>query len=294
MTFQMSFAPSDKATLLLVLLVAGHVFGDFLFQSRRLAEKKERSLRSLLVHGVIVLVTHVGFLIPFLSVAAVLWAMALAAAHTLQDALRIRLWGERGRSVSGLLADQAIHVLMIIAVWWVLYRSGAQRDILLPSPTLWMPTLRHVAVLSTAYVFCVWGGSMIVEKALGAYPGVNGTAVTSFLVRVKGDLLVVRRKNGTEEEPPPGDHQEGDGPGAMDYTADRRMGMMIGRLERALALTLLLYGQWGALGLVLAAKSIARFKELESQSFSDYYLIGTLWSILVAVATGILAREILF
>ena len=47
------------------------------------------------------------------------------------------------------------------------------------------------------------------------------------------------------------------------------------------------------LGLVLAAKSIARFKELERQAFADYYLIGTLASLLVAVASGIAVRWIL-
>lgn len=34
----------------------------------------------------------------------------------------------------------------------------------------------------------------------------------------------------------------------------------------------------------LAAKSIARFKELEDRAFAEYYLVGTLMS--VAVATG--------
>ena len=49
-----------------------------------------------------------------------------------------------------------------------------------------------------------------------------------------------------------------------------------------------------ALGFVVAAKSVARFRELESQRFADYYLIGTLGSILVAIATGILVRALVF
>lgn len=68
------------------------------------------------------------------------------------------------------------------------------------------------------------------------------------------------------------------------------MGRTIGVLERVLIFTLVLLDQWGALGLVLAAKSIARFKELSTQHFADYYLIGTLASILVAIATGVLVR----
>jgi hypothetical protein len=39
-----------------------------------------------------------------------------------------------------------------------------------------------------------------------------------------------------------------------------------------------------------AAESIARFRELESKHFADYYLVGTLTSLLVAIASGILVR----
>ncbi len=71
------------------------------------------------------------------------------------------------------------------------------------------------------------------------------------------------------------------------------MGRTIGLLERSLIFILVLLGQWGALGLVLAAKSIARFKELSEQHFADYYLIGTLTSILVAIVSGVLVKMIL-
>lgn len=64
-------------------------------------------------------------------------------------------------------------------------------------------------------------------------------------------------------------------------------GRIIGVLERLVALTLVLLGQWGALAVVIAAKSIARFKELEDRDFSERYLIGTLSSLLVAMATGL-------
>jgi hypothetical protein len=70
-------------------------------------------------------------------------------------------------------------------------------------------------------------------------------------------------------------------------------GHLIGALERFLALTLALLGQWGALGFIVAAKSIARFKELEDRRFAEYYLVGTLTSIIVATTTGLLVRALL-
>lgn len=66
------------------------------------------------------------------------------------------------------------------------------------------------------------------------------------------------------------------------------MGQTVGFLERLLVYFLVLNGQWAALGLVVAAKAIARFPELKNQDFSDYYLIGTLTSLVVAIASGML------
>jgi len=64
-------------------------------------------------------------------------------------------------------------------------------------------------------------------------------------------------------------------------------GALIGFLERALTLTFVLAGQYTALGLVLTAKSIARHEELKDRHFAEYYLIGTLSSVLFAVLIGL-------
>lgn len=70
-------------------------------------------------------------------------------------------------------------------------------------------------------------------------------------------------------------------------------GRMIGVLERALALTLVLLGQYAALGLIVAAKSLARFKALEDREFAEYFLIGTLASLLLAVLGGLALKALL-
>lgn len=71
--------------------------------------------------------------------------------------------------------------------------------------------------------------------------------------------------------------------GAVDVARGRAIGV----LERALALTLVLLNQYGALGLVIAAKSVARFKAMEDREFAEYFLVGTLASLLLAVAGGL-------
>jgi hypothetical protein len=64
-------------------------------------------------------------------------------------------------------------------------------------------------------------------------------------------------------------------------------GRMIGG---ALALTLVLLGQYGALGLLIAAKALARFRALEERDFAEYFLIGTLTSLLLALLVGVGVR----
>lgn len=70
-------------------------------------------------------------------------------------------------------------------------------------------------------------------------------------------------------------------------------GAIIGVLERMLVLTLVLLGQYAAIALVFTAKSIARFEELKDRGFAEYYLIGTLSSILFAMLVGILTTWVL-
>jgi hypothetical protein len=75
--------------------------------------------------------------------------------------------------------------------------------------------------------------------------------------------------------------------GIVVSRAELARGRIIGVLERAIALTLVLLGQYGALGLVVAAKALARFRGLEERDFAEYFLIGTLASLLVALSTGV-------
>jgi hypothetical protein len=47
------------------------------------------------------------------------------------------------------------------------------------------------------------------------------------------------------------------------------------------------------IGLVVAAKTLARFKQLDDREFAEYYLLGTLASVTIAVATSLIAQAAL-
>ena len=64
---------------------------------------------------------------------------------------------------------------------------------------------------------------------------------------------------------------------------EAKIGRWIGILEREIILILGLMGQYGAIGFVLTAKSLARFNQLNDQSFAEKYLVGTLLSSFLAI-----------
>lgn len=73
-----------------------------------------------------------------------------------------------------------------------------------------------------------------------------------------------------------------------------RAGRAIGTLERWIMAVFLALGQYSAMGLTLTAKSIARFSRIEKDpSFAEYYLLGTLYSMLIALLVGLALKVVL-
>jgi hypothetical protein len=67
-------------------------------------------------------------------------------------------------------------------------------------------------------------------------------------------------------------------------------GEVIGILERYVTLVLVLSGGLAAVGFVVAAKAAARFPQFEREQFAEYFLIGTLCSVGLAVLLGLGVR----
>jgi len=72
-----------------------------------------------------------------------------------------------------------------------------------------------------------------------------------------------------------------------------RVGATIGVLERILIVVFVLTGSEAAVGFVVAAKTLARFRLLDDRDFAEYYLLGTLASVAVAIVTGLIGRAAL-
>ncbi len=67
-----------------------------------------------------------------------------------------------------------------------------------------------------------------------------------------------------------------------------KVGRRIGTLERWLIVLLIASKNVSSLGLVITAKSIVRYPQLSDKEFAEYYLFGTLLSVVLALASGFL------
>lgn len=74
-------------------------------------------------------------------------------------------------------------------------------------------------------------------------------------------------------------------------------GKWIGYSERFLILTFILLSRYDAIGFLVAAKSVFRFNDImkdKERKEAEYFLIGTLYSITVALIAGLLLRGAIY
>ncbi len=67
-------------------------------------------------------------------------------------------------------------------------------------------------------------------------------------------------------------------------------GEVIGILERLATFVLVASGAFTAVGFVIAAKAAARFPMFKEKAFAEYFLIGTLTSVGMALLFGLLVQ----
>ncbi|GBD94474.1 hypothetical protein BMS3Abin05_02083 [bacterium BMS3Abin05] len=70
------------------------------------------------------------------------------------------------------------------------------------------------------------------------------------------------------------------------------VGTIIGLCETFIVITFILFDQFSALALVIAAKSLVRMKKMEEQP--EYYLLGTFVNISFSILIGSLLKIFLF
>ncbi len=146
-----------------------------------------------------------------------------------------------------------------------------------------MDQLFHILIILGLWILLVPG---LVDHQLILLQQINTSSfwiyslAIVFLTQPSGILIGLLTQKWRNEL---GDHTE-----SLDNA-----GKWIGILERVIIFTLVIYGQYEAIGLLTAAKSILRFNDVNGvQKRSEYVLIGTLISIGTAILIGILVKSL--
>jgi len=260
----------ESMPLFLALLVA-HVLGDFLLQTDDMVQgKKAGKTAAFLWHGGVHLACALGVLSLFVPKALAEWKIypllgLLVALHLAADFFKERTLAARlaDRPRSAFLLDQFLHLVTLLLVV-TLFESG------LPP---WLKA-GH-ALLMKHQVETLWVCAIYVTTIFAG----------GYLIRVM-----------LPDPPAPQDKKdEADGKEENGEEGEKRIGMYIGWLERFVVVTAILAKSPTAVGLIVAAKSIVRFKRVEkSDAFAEYFLLGTFLSLTLALAGGLALRWLLF
>jgi hypothetical protein len=247
------------AALLFWKILLAHAATDFLLQPEWVAENKRRPAILLFHVGIFfALACLLVFAVPPAAPGRVAgWLLALTAYHAALDWSKAFLQ-ERlaAREVTGrwetrlFVADQALHLAAILLVAGLADRQFTA--LLLDGARAHLANPKVYAVASFAVLIVV-----------------GGAYLTHFVCR---KFLVQR-----DLQPGRGNLRGG--------------GFYIGILERSLVMAAVLLGRYEFIGFLFAAKSVARFPEMrDGHLFAEYFLVGTLTSLSIAIFGSLLLK----
>jgi hypothetical protein len=254
-------------------LYLAHLLTDFIFQTAHLLQQKKNGRAiGYFKHGAIHYMCALLAAALFLpganrSLRFQFVIIGLTLIHLFIDFCKIQLTKSRPAADSALafIVDQFAHVITV--VWAACLIEQA------PLPAVARGTLQlirgrsdRILLLLVVYVLVIFAcGYLIrfVTKPLMRHIGVASTRAND-----------------------PAPHET---PAQLSNA-----GMYIGWLERFLVLTALLLHSPATIGLIIAAKSVARFPQFHREQFAEYFLIGTLLSICTALVGGVVLMKVFF
>lgn len=237
--------------MILKLLMIGHIIGDFYVQTHEIPEKKKNSLSALVIRSMCYsLVLFICAVIPLTGdqvPGLLIFCFLAGILHGVIDYSKI--WIEKNKSLD-------------------------------PSQNIWLffiDQMLHGAILIMGWGVAGFTGGEYIHILAKSYDAkilvdIINMAMGILICGQPASLLIklvfsALTKEGDRENP--------------------KIGSYIGILEREIIFLLGMIGQYSTIGFVLTAKSVARFKRLEDQAFSEKYLVGTLLSAFIAIACAV-------
>jgi hypothetical protein len=238
--------------LVFLQLYSAHLIADFVLQPAWMASDKRR-LRALIAHAAIHFACGCVLVNLGLSRTFTLGILALALVHALIDFGKARLGAE---GWIAFIVDQAIHFAsVVVAAIWL---TSIPWETIQRAVVTFLTDVRTYLFLAT-YIGIVFGGGYLVQKV-----------TQSFLATIEDTVKAVK-------------------PGLPNA------GRYIGWVERVLVLTFVLAGFNEAVGFLLAVKALTRYPEIKEDAkghFAEYFLVGTLTSVGLALGGGLIVNEV--
>lgn len=232
--------------LLFLKLYFSHLLADFLPRPNWIAQIESKPSRAL-VRGGIQFATAMLILNTAITWKILCWIVALALLHAVLDFLKARFTRDEWWAFT---LDQMLHVIAIALVSVSLSSAGWSNAL---SIFCAAANNKRVYLILCAYTGVVLGGGYFVQK------------VTGYFMRQIDETLIPSK------------------PGLPSA------GKYIGWLERSLVITFIITAYYEGIGLLLAAKALVRYPEMKSDEkghFAEYFLIGTLTSVGIALIAG--------
>ncbi|MFS0777298.1 DUF3307 domain-containing protein [Neobacillus sp. 3P2-tot-E-2] len=285
--------------MLILSLILVHLIADFYMQTDEMVVDKMKNIKKHIGHHFLVnvLVLTVFYLSSSkeVSITSLIFSLLfIVSSHFMIDILKIRLLDtlkisneENLKRASFFMIDQLIHlgIILLAGQFFLGIKLAGIHEFFLNGKELGTTN-------SVLFIFII----MILATS------VSGHMIKILLGSLPNQLLTFEGKYTFKNE-----RQEAQY--AKNYTGNRALteeynytifskhdlsrGKLIGYIERLLVIMLTFYSAYPAIGFIVAAKSIARFKQMDDRNWAEYFLLGTLTSMFIGITLGILLREVL-
>lgn len=245
--------------MLVTVLITLHVLGDFYLQTERIAQRKKNSYHGVVVHAIQYGIPFMlGLIFIRFNLLLLLCLILSILAHFAVDSAKY-LFGKNPvyskhytKPALIFLADQAIHITLLLLIA-LLYVKSNSADPYLTIYGIWQDLL---AIIGLGPIFTVkW--LLLILLILKPANIVFNLFFSTFKPEKENEIDLKQQ----------------------------HAGAIIGCLERILIVFFISINQFSALGFILTAKSIARYDAIaKDRKFAEYYLIGTLVSVVFTIA----------
>lgn len=282
-----------------LLMLTGHLLGDFIFQPNWLLKIK-RKTSGMAVHGLIHGALAALCLTP-MTQAALFAVTVIVIAHFLMEVIKVHLLDEK---LLWFVADQIVHgaVIVLLAVVWP---NMASEGLVNRLPADFQSHIYATLVVLCGFVLGIPAGGILIKKLVDLLAPIPTTTTAaspppSSSPPKAPELAPVPIPSSPppspitptvpEAVPAPISKTETESTGGN--AGMRNAGRYIGWLERALSITFMLIKHPEAIGFIFAAKSVLRFRDIQDPTDrhqAEYVIIGSLlsfgWAVMVALAT---------